>query len=97
MNPISPLSSACLMADSDTLLPLFTRSSNGLFASSDPDSFISSGGIDCLLSQRRFLNQKPPFSFLPAKANEHAHHDPWKVRLMTSSCCSRDKRTKFTA
>lgn len=22
---------------------------------------------------------------------------PWKVRLMTSSCCSRVRRTKFTA
>src|SRR5688572_9462788 len=27
----------------------------------------------------------------------HDGYDPWSVRLMTSSCCSRVSRTKFTA
>src|SRR5204862_3878302 len=27
----------------------------------------------------------------------HDDHAPWKVRLMTSICCSRVRRTKFTA
>jgi hypothetical protein len=31
------------------------------------------------------------------RGGAHGQEGPWKVRLMTSICCSRVKRTKFTA
>ena len=34
---------------------------------------------------------------LPASAVRHDGSPPWNVRLITSICCSRVSRTKFTA
>ena len=67
--PMSPVASAVADVCSGTSSPRLTRSSNGLFASSD----------DC----RRWVSDMG--------------HAPWKVRLITSICCSRVSRTKFTA
>lgn len=36
-------------------------------------------------------------SFGVSRSQGPAQREPWKVRLMTSSCCSRVRRTKFTA
>src|SRR6476646_8321491 len=91
--PMSSVASAERTSVSGTSLPRLTRNSNGLLASSGVCEMVLMSAIVnslLLLGSHRDVDDDDQSAYAIAPS-------PWKVRLITSSCCSRVSLTKFTA